>query len=204
MRRESFETVSCHLLFVRIRIEAMPFRTEEPLDATDWRLLRELQADARLSFKELGRRIHLSAPSVAERVRRLENRRILTGYRATVDAARAGHPVTAFIQMRCDRDRCLLKTSRATDYPEVYEIHKLSGDHCSLLKVRATSMEHLEGVIEQIGRHGQMRSSIVLSTPFEGRPVGPPSEDFVRAGDSVGWWDPSSAGPTPAKGAGPT
>lgn len=48
-------------------------------------------------------------------------------------------------------------------------------------------MEHLEGVIEQIGRHGQMRTSIVLSTQFEGRPVEPPSEDFTLASDSEGW-----------------
>jgi Lrp/AsnC family leucine-responsive transcriptional regulator len=48
-------------------------------------------------------------------------------------------------------------------------------------------MEHLEGVIEQIGHHGQMRTSIVLSTQFEGRPVGPPSGEFLRASDSEGW-----------------
>ncbi|MGH7912064.1 MAG: Lrp/AsnC family transcriptional regulator [Candidatus Dormibacteraceae bacterium] len=165
----------------------MALRMERGLDAADWRILQELQADARLSFNELGRRIHLSAPSVAERVRHLEDRGILTGYHATVDPSLAGHPVTAFLQMRCDRDRCLLTTSRATDYPEVCEIHKLSGDYCSLLKVRATSMEHLEGIIEQIGRHGQMRTSIVLSTQFERRPVGPPPEDFVHASDSEGW-----------------
>lgn len=165
----------------------MALRTEAPMDAMDWRLLGELQTDARLSFNELGRRVHLSAPSVADRVRRLEDRGVLTGYHAVVDATRAGHPVTAFIQLRCDRDRCLLKTSRATDYPEVCEVHKLSGDHCSLLKVRATSMEHLEGVLEQIGRHGQMRTSIVLSTQFEGRPVEAPADEYVRATDAEGW-----------------
>jgi Lrp/AsnC family leucine-responsive transcriptional regulator len=98
--------------------------------------------------------------------------------------------VAAFIQMRCDRDRCLLKTTRASDYPEIVEIHKLSGDYCSMLKVRASSMQHLESFIERIGRHGEMRSSVVLSTQFEGRPV----EQFGDVADDVtesaGWSSP--------------
>ncbi|MFZ0215741.1 MAG: Lrp/AsnC family transcriptional regulator [Candidatus Dormiibacterota bacterium] len=175
----------------------MAFRMERALDPTDWRILAELQADARLSFKELGRRIHLSAPSVAERVRRLEDFGVLTGYHARVDPGRTGYPLTAFLQMRCDRDRCLLKTSDTDDYPEVVEIHKLSGDFCALVKVRATSMDHLEGVIEQLGLHGQMRTSIVLSTQFEGRPVTAPPGDYVRASDSLGW----ASSPRPLGGA---
>ena len=164
----------------------MTLRSEPSLDDTDWRILDELQRDGRVSFNELGRRVSLSPPSVAERVRRLESRGVITGYRATVDPARAGHPVAAFIQMRCDRDRCLLKTTRAPDYPEIVEIHKLSGEYCSMLKVRLASMQHLESFLERIGRHGAARSSVVLSTQFEGRPVEPPaSQDVVTP--SEGW-----------------
>jgi Lrp/AsnC family leucine-responsive transcriptional regulator len=92
--------------------------------------------------------------------------------------ARAGLPLTAFVQMRCRLDHCLLKTSMASDYPEVVEVHKLSGDHCSMLKVRAASMEHFEGLLERLGKHGEMR---------KGRPVEPPAEDFLRATHSQGW-----------------
>jgi Lrp/AsnC family transcriptional regulator, leucine-responsive regulatory protein len=141
------------------------------LDDTDWLVLRELQADGRLSYHELGRRVGLSAPAVAERVRRLEDAGVITGYVARVDAASAGLPVAAFIQMRCRLDRCLLKTSEAGDYPEVVEIHKLSGDYCSMLKVRTSSMRHLEAIIERLGQHGEMRTSIVLSSPLERRPI---------------------------------
>jgi Lrp/AsnC family leucine-responsive transcriptional regulator len=66
------------------------FRSEKPLDAVDWRLLAELQSDGRLSFKELGRRVNLSAPAVAERVRRLEEAGVITGYRAEIDARQSG------------------------------------------------------------------------------------------------------------------
>jgi Lrp/AsnC family transcriptional regulator, leucine-responsive regulatory protein len=165
----------------------MSFRPERSLDDIDWRILRELQADARLSYKELGRRISLSAPAVAERVRRLEDSGLITGYHARVDAGAAGFPLAAFIQMRCRPDRCLLKTTRSSDYTEIIEIHKLSGDHCSMLKVRATSVEHFEGLIERLGQHGEMRTSIVLSTQYEGRRVEPPGDDRPHAPRSAGW-----------------
>jgi Lrp/AsnC family transcriptional regulator, leucine-responsive regulatory protein len=168
----------------------MSLRTDRRLDETDWAILRQLQADGRLSYHELGRRVGLSSPAVAERVRRLEESGVIAGYQARVDPVRAGLPVAAFIQMRCRLDRCLLKTSQASDFPEVVEIHKLSGDHCSMLKVRAASIEHLEGLFERLGQHGEMRTSIVLSTQFADRPVEPPPAEFTRASTSLGWGPP--------------
>jgi Lrp/AsnC family leucine-responsive transcriptional regulator len=169
---------------------SMASRTERSLDATDWRILEELQTDGRLSYNELGRRVSLSPPAVAERVRRLEELGVITGYQARVDPARAGLPLTAFVQMRCRLDRCLLKTSQASDYPEIVEIHKLTGDYCSMLKVRAASMEHFEGLLERVGQHGEMRTSMVLSTQYEGRPVQPQSDEFLHATQSKGWSQP--------------
>ena len=88
--------------------------------------------------------------------------------------------------MRCDRGRCLLKTTGASDYPEIVEIHKLSGDYCSMLRVRTSSMQHLESFLERVGRHGELRSSVVLSTQFEGRPVEPTAvtDEVTQSG---GW-----------------
>jgi len=171
-------------------------RSFEP-DEIDWRLLAELQADGRLSFNELGRRIHLSPPAVAERVRRLEQARVISGYAAQVDPAQAGYPLLAFIQLRCALGSCLLRTTRAEDYPELVEIHKLSGDHCTLLKARATSLGHLEGLIERLGKHGELRTHIVLSTQYDGRPVQPPlPERPVTASEG---WAPSHS-PSDATG----
>jgi Lrp/AsnC family leucine-responsive transcriptional regulator len=165
----------------------MTFQRERDLDDVDWRLLAELQSDGRLSFKELGRRVNLSAPAVAERVRRLEEAGVVTGYRAQVDARRAGFPLMAFVQMRCSLAKCLLKTSASEDYPEIVEIHKLSGDHCTMVKVRAASLAHLEGLFERLGQHGELRSSVVLSTQYEGRPVEPPVADYLAASQPEGW-----------------
>lgn len=166
----------------------MTSRSETPqLDDLDWRIVAELQVDARLSFAQLGRRVSLSPPAVAERVRRLERDGVITGYGARIDAARVGQPVSAFVEMKCSLGNCLLKTSTSEDYPEVVEVHKLTGEHCTMMKVRAVSLEHLDGLLERLGRHGSMRSAMVLSTQYEGRPVEPADEEFLRATESEGW-----------------
>ncbi|MBA3310994.1 MAG: Lrp/AsnC family transcriptional regulator [Nocardioidaceae bacterium] len=147
------------------------------LDEVDWRLLAELQTDGRLSFNELARRVHLSPPAVAERVRRLEQAGVIAGYSAQVDPSLTGQPLLAFIQLRCRLGNCLLKTTASDDYPELVEVHKLSGEYCTMLKARASSLAHLEGLVERLGTHGEMRTHIVLSTQYAGRPVQPPTPE---------------------------
>lgn len=159
------------------------------LDETDWQILAELQVDGRLSFKELGRRIHLSAPAVAERVRRLEESGVIRGYGAHVDAAKTGQPVLAFLQLRCRLGSCLLRTTTADAFPEVVEVHKLSGEFCSMLKVRAASLRHFEGLAERLGEHGDMRTHIVMSTQYTGRPVAPITQDRPVT-NPEGWGTP--------------
>lgn len=160
---------------------------DRELDGTDWRIIAELQRDGRLSFNRLARRVGLSSPAVAERVRRLEETGVIAGYGARVDPARVGQPLTAFVQMRCALGRCLLKTTAAEDLPEVTEVHKLSGSWCSMLRVRVASMPHLEGLLERLGEHGEMNSHIVLSTAFEGRPVEPAAPGSRTVTESGGW-----------------
>ena len=156
------------------------------LDSTDWRILAELQADGRLSFNELGRRVNLSSPAVAERVRRLEADGVIAGYQARIDPSAAGLPISAFVQMRCSLGKCLLKTTDADEIPEVVEIHRLTGTSCVMLKIRTVSVPHFEGLIERLGQHGELNTHLVLSTPFEGRPVEPPAEPRPVT-PSAGW-----------------
>jgi Lrp/AsnC family leucine-responsive transcriptional regulator len=139
----------------------------------DWALLRELQDDARLSYSELSRRVHLSPPAVAERVRRLETAGVLTGYHAHVDLTKAGRHVVALIRMSCYGPRCVLRDPEVPDWAEVLEIHRVTGDACSILKVATTSMEEFESVIDRLAPYGQPSSTMVLSTPLRWRPVMP-------------------------------
>ncbi|PWU50145.1 AsnC family transcriptional regulator [Micromonospora globispora] len=157
------------------------------LDQTDWRIIAELQRDGRLSYNQLGRLVNMSSPAVAERVRRLEEAGVIGGYQARIDPARAGLPLTAFVQLRCALGRCLLKTTGADDFREVVEVHKLSGNSCTMLKVRVASMPHLEGLLERLGEHGEMNSHIVLSTQYDGRPVQPPPAEARTTTHSPGW-----------------
>jgi Lrp/AsnC family transcriptional regulator, leucine-responsive regulatory protein len=137
------------------------------LDTTDWAILSELQRDARLSFNQIAKRVNLSAPSVATRIRHLEEAGVIEGYHARINPAAVGLPLTAFIQLHCHLGRCLLKTSAAENFPEIVEIHRLSGSSCSMVKVRTASMAHLSSLLERIGEHADANSHIVLETPLE-------------------------------------
>lgn len=143
------------------------------MDDMDWALLAELQADARLSFSELSRRVHLSPPAVAERVRRLEESGVIRGYHAQVDLARAGRPTVALIRMSCYGPRCVLRDPTVTRWPEILEIHRITGDACSVLKVATSSIDAFEQVIDRLAPYGRPSSTMVLSTPLDWRPITP-------------------------------
>lgn len=139
----------------------------------DWALLGELQADARLSFSELSRRVHLSPPAVAERVRRLEEAGVIRGYHAQVDLSRAGRSTVALIRMSCYGPHCVLRDPTVTRWPEILEIHRITGDACSVLKVATRSIDAFEEVIDRLAPYGRPSSTMVLSTPLRWRPVTP-------------------------------
>lgn len=143
-------------------------------DAIDWLLLDELQRDGRLSYNELARRINLSAPAVAERVRRLEQAGVITGYHAHVDPTRAGRTVEALVRMACYGPRCLLRHPDVVEQsPEILEMHRLTGDACCVLRVAVASMYEFEALIDRLADHGQPSSTMVLSSPLSWRPVRP-------------------------------
>src|SRR6266516_654604 len=144
------------------------------LDATDWAIIGEIQRDARLSFNQIAKRVNLSAPSVAARIRRLEEAGVIEGYHAQISPAAAGWPVAAFVQLHCHPGPCLLKTSAAENFPEIVEIHRLSGSSCTMVKVRTASMAHLSSLLERIGEHADANSHIVLETPLEHRTLQTP------------------------------
>jgi Lrp/AsnC family leucine-responsive transcriptional regulator len=147
------------------------------VDSTDWAILGELQTDCRLSFSELGRRVHMSSPAVAERVRRLEQTGVITGYHAQVDLGATGWTVLALVRMQCFGPRCVLQhLARVTAWPHVLEVHRVTGDVCCELKVTAASMPDFEAVVDRLAEFGQPSSTLVLSSPqthgVVRRPVG--------------------------------
>ncbi len=143
----------------------MALENERLLDETGWHILEALQENARLSFSELGQRVGLSSPAVAERVRRMEDAGIITGYRAEVNTAKIGYPITAIIRVsNSPGERCTRLTASTQSIPEVLECYRVTGSDSLVMKVIASSVEHLESLIDQISEHGQLTTSIVLST----------------------------------------
>lgn len=154
--------------------KSMTPHTPTPLDGVDQRILHELQQDGRLSFNELSRRVNLSAPAVADRVRRLTDRGVITGYHAHVDPAAAGLPVTALVRMECFGAHCLLRERSSLELPEILQVHRVTGDACCFLLIAVRSMEHFEEVIDQLAEHGRPSSTMVMSSPVPWRAVTAP------------------------------
>jgi Lrp/AsnC family transcriptional regulator, leucine-responsive regulatory protein len=141
------------------------------LDATNLRILEELQADARLTMAELGRRVSLSPPAVAERVQRLERAGVISGYHAAVDPKAVGYPIAAVVRVR-PASRQLHKIPEvARELPEVVECYRITGEDCFLVKLHLRSMEDLEGILDRFVLYGQTTTSIVHSAPVARRPL---------------------------------
>jgi Lrp/AsnC family leucine-responsive transcriptional regulator len=141
---------------------------ERLLDDTGWRILDALQANARIPFAELGRHVGLSAPAVAERVRRMEDAGLITGYRVQLGLDKLGFPIVALVRVAAPEEKCPRLKTLVDGLAEVLECHHVTGTDAYVLKVVATSMKHLESVIEAIARHGGTpATSVVLSSPVD-------------------------------------
>ena len=146
-------------------------RRENGLDDANLRLLAELQQDARLSFAELGRRVGLSSPAVAERVARLEETGVIKAYRAEIDPRAVGFTLGVVIRIR-PAPRELHKVAElAQRTPEVVECHRITGEDCFFIKAYVRDVEHLEEVIDQFVIYGQTTSSIMQTSPVPARGV---------------------------------
>lgn len=143
------------------------------IDEIGWKIIRELQLDGRISFAELGRRVGLTTPAVIERVRKLEDAKIITGYRAEIDAAKVGFPVTAFIRMSISGIDYSHIIEVAKNASEVLECHRGTGGDSFIMKVAVADVEHLQNLIDKLTPYGITTTSIVLSSPVKNRVIEP-------------------------------
>jgi Lrp/AsnC family leucine-responsive transcriptional regulator len=144
------------------------------VDRTDWRLIEALQRDGRASYADLARIVAMSPSAVAERVRRLEESGVISGYRATVDPERVGLTVMAFVRLRYPTGNYRPFHALLDSTPEVVEAHHVTGEDCFVLKVLARSMRHLEEVTGRIAGLGSVTTSVVYSSPLTGRAIADP------------------------------
>jgi len=141
------------------------------LDSTNLRLIAELQEDARLTLAELGRRVGLSSPAVAERLGRLERDGVICGYRAEVDPRALGYALSAVIRIRPAPRQIPKVAELARETPEIVECHRITGEDCFFMKATVRDVEHLEELIDRFVVYGQTTTSIIQSSPVPGRGV---------------------------------
>jgi Lrp/AsnC family leucine-responsive transcriptional regulator len=139
------------------------------LDPTNRRILKELQAEARLSMAELGRRVSLSPPAVAERVQRLEKSGVITGYHASVNPKALGFSLSAVVRVAPDSRQLQKIPEIARETPEVVECHRITGEDCFFLKLHLRSIDDLEDILDRFTPFGRTTTSLVHSSPVPGR-----------------------------------
>lgn len=143
---------------------------DEPLlDPTNLRILAELQADARLTLAELGRRVGLSAPAVAERLQRLEQDEVILGYHARLNPRRLGMTLSAVIRVRPAPGQLHNVGKLAQQTPEIIDCRRITGEDCYIMTAHIRDIDHLEEVIDRFAIQGQTTTSIVQSAPVDNR-----------------------------------
>jgi Lrp/AsnC family leucine-responsive transcriptional regulator len=149
--------------------KTVPNRIE--LDAIAWKLLEALQQNARMSFAELGRIIGLSTPAVAERVHRLEEAGVITGYHASLDSTKLGVPIRIIVRLTIPGGE--LQISRTVtalkELSEISRCHRITGDESFIIEADVVSIRHLETLIDRLSSLGATSTSTVLSSPVERR-----------------------------------
>ena len=144
-------------------------RNRQVLDAVDEKIVGELLDDGRLPIAELGRRVNLSSPAVAERMRRLERTGVVTGYRAQVDPRALGYELLAIVRVKPAPRQLPKIPELAAEIPQVVECHRITGEDCFYLKVHLRSIDELSGLLDRFLDYGETTTSLVNASPIPRR-----------------------------------
>ena len=145
------------------------------LDRVDQAILAELQRDGRMSVADLARHVSLSASSTADRLRRLVDAGVITGYTVVLAPEALGYPITAFVRLKYPLGNNKPLHDLLDTTPEIIEAHHVTGDDCFVLKLLARSMSDLERLAGKIAGLGSITTSVVYSSPLARRAMSPSS-----------------------------
>jgi Lrp/AsnC family leucine-responsive transcriptional regulator len=135
-------------------------------DVIDRKIIGELLADGRIPLAELGRRVNLSPPAVSERVHRLEQAGVITGYRAVIDARALGYQLTAIVRIKPAPGQLHRIPELAVQIAEVAECHRITGEDCFYLKLHLRSIDELSALLDRFLAYGDTTTSIINSSPI--------------------------------------
>ena len=151
----------------------MPDNQAIALDRTDEAILQTLQSDGRISTADLARAVSLSPSATADRVRRLVDLGVITGYTATVSAAALGYSISAFVRLAYPSGNYKPLHDLLDVTPEIVEAHHVTGNDCFIIKVLARSMSDLERITGRIATLGAITTNVVYSSPLTDRRLAP-------------------------------
>ncbi|GAB3415589.1 Lrp/AsnC family transcriptional regulator [Flindersiella endophytica] len=141
------------------------------VDEIDLRILGELQLNARVSVAELSRRVGLSAPAIAERVRRMEESGVITGYHAEISPEAVGFPITLLVRIRPHAHELPRIPKIARDVPEIVECYRMTGDDCYYFTMHLRTVDQLEPILDRFTPYGRTTTSLIQSAPVPRRPL---------------------------------
>lgn len=151
----------------------MRFDPKAGLDATDWKLLDLLQRNARLGYADLGRKLKLSPPAVAERMKRLEERGVVRAYRAEIDLTSLGRGLHVYLRVVvAPKDYARFK-KLVEGLDEVFECHHVTGSESFVLRAAVDTVPSLEALIQKLTVYGPTTTSVILSTSLDQRHFSP-------------------------------
>lgn len=133
-------------------------------------ILEELEADARISITEIGKRVGLSGPAVSERIKKMEDEGIIKGYTTNLDYDQVGLTVNAFISLKSSLTHAGV-VKKIEEIPDILECYSITGHNCLIMKVATSTTKRLETIIWQLQQFGETNTSIVLSEAFKKRGI---------------------------------
>lgn len=137
------------------------------MDKLNWSILAMLQENARFSYVEIGKEVGLSAPAVAERIQKMEEKGLIEAYLTRINLTAVGLPLTAFVSLKIYAGKLEEFLKLVPTLPEIFECHRVTGNECLIMKVALTSPIHLEALINKLMEFGDPTTSIILSSPVK-------------------------------------
>ena len=141
------------------------------IDDLNWKILECLQENARESFANIGRKVGLTAPAVAERVKKMEDLEVLQGYKAMVSHALTGHQLTAIITLRAFMGKLKPFLAIVASFEEVINCYRITGNENIVMEVVLKDQFHLEKFIDKLIQYGETRTHIILSNVISNAPI---------------------------------
>jgi len=143
----------------------------EKIDDLNWKILKSLQENARASFADIGRKVGLTPPAVAERIKKMEDLEILEGYIAKVSHAKTGHQLKAIITLRAFMGKLKPFLATVVTFNEVINCYRITGNENIIMEVVLKDQFHLEKFIDQLIQYGETRTHIILSNVISNAPI---------------------------------